>query len=30
VLRLLPPLIITQDELARLVTAVDEVLHVAQ
>lgn len=29
VLRLLPPLVISQDELARLVTAVDEVLHVS-
>ena len=29
VLRLLPPLVISQDELVRIVTAVDEVLHVA-
>ncbi|MEP7294439.1 MAG: aminotransferase class III-fold pyridoxal phosphate-dependent enzyme, partial [Chloroflexota bacterium] len=28
VLRLLPPLVISQDELARIVTALDEVLHV--
>lgn len=29
VLRLLPPLVISPDELSRIVTAVDEVLHVA-
>jgi acetylornithine/LysW-gamma-L-lysine aminotransferase len=28
VLRLLPPLVISQDELSRMITAVDEVLHV--